>query len=417
MAKNTWRSNLRPASWRGVPFEVAGDDAEFGRHAVVHEFVQRDKPYIEDTGRKARRFKLDAWICAGPQNNFNPWPARDALIESVELGGIGTLVHPFYGSLRGHIVGLSVKQTSTQSGGMVGLSMEFVEAGEKDFKASTIADTRGSVDASAEGAYAAVEQEFGQAFTVDGAREFVLADAQAMVAQFKNTLRNVQQVGTLVAQVAAGNLGAIGIFNQPLALAQQITGIVRDLMQPDVLQLFDRVPVPAINTVGRNLQRSNQAAFVHLVQVASLVRSATLAADLGANSTRYSAASTALRNTPALITRTEMEAARQSVTRNITDELVALSSLQMYPQTQAALLQLRTDAVQHMTAEGEHLARTFTTSADAGTGWGGYMQSLRLAYRHYGVLSDDVINDRNRIPNPLFIASNAAVELLTEVTV
>jgi prophage DNA circulation protein len=414
--KDTWRDNLRPASWRGVPFEVAGDDAEFGRHVVVHEFVQRDKPYLEDTGRKPRKFKLDAWICAGPDNGFNPFPGRDALIDAVELGGIGTLVHPFYGSLRGHVLTLTVKQTSTQAGGFIAMALEFMEAGEKDFTASTIDDTRGRVGDSADSVYSVAETEFAGVFSIAGAREFVLNDAVGMMKQFRDVLQNIQRVSGVAGQLAQGNLGAIGIFAEPLSLARQITGIVRNLTQPQALRTFARPPVPPVNTVGRNLQRTNQAAFVHLVQVSSLARSAELAADLGANSARYSAESTATRDTPALITRTEMVAARQEVTGSITDEMVALSGLEIYPQTQAALLQLRTDTVQHMTAEGEHLARTFTTNVDEGTGWGGYMQTLVLAYRFYGVLSDDVINDRNHIPNPLFIQPGAAVELLTEVT-
>lgn len=414
--KNTWRENLRPASWRGIDFQVSGDESEFGRNVVVHEFVQRDKPFVEDLGRKTRKLKLDAWICAAPENNFNPWTIRDALIDAVEEGGIGTLVHPFYGSLRGHIPSLSVKQSSTQAGGMVMLGLEFVEAGEKDFKASTITDTRGQVADSADAVYGATEEEFGGSFSIEGAREFVLADAVGMMKQFRDVLLRVQQVGGLAAQVASGNLGAIGILAEPLSLARQITSIVRSMSQSSALQTFQRPAIPAVNTVGRNQQRANQAAFVHLVQVSSLARSAELAADLGANSDRFSAASTFVRSTPALITRDEMVAARQEVTGSITDELVALSGLQMYPQTQAALLQLRTDTVQHMTGQGEHLARTFMTNSCDGTGWNGYMQTLVLASRYYDVLSDDVINDRNRIPNPLFIEPGAAVQLLADVS-
>src|SRR5215207_3382694 len=110
--KNNWRDNLRPASWRGISFQVSSDDAEFGRNVAVHEFVQRDKPYVEDLGRKTRRNKVEAWICANEANNFNPWPQRDALIEAVERGGVGTLVHPFWGSMRGHVLTVSVKQAS-----------------------------------------------------------------------------------------------------------------------------------------------------------------------------------------------------------------------------------------------------------------------------------------------------------------
>lgn len=201
-----------------------------------------------------------------------------------------------------------------------------------------------------------------------------------------------------------------------LALADQVVAVIQSIDQPDALHSFVRAAIPAINTIGRNRQRLNSDAFVHLVQACALARSAELAADLGANSLRYSADSTLLRNTPALITRNEMVAARQAITESVTTELMQLSELRIYPETQAALLQLRTDTVQHMTAQGEHLARTFAAICCDGTSWGGFMQTLVLAYRHYGVLSDDVINARNDIANPLFIPPDSAVELLTDVT-
>ncbi|MES2685738.1 MAG: DNA circularization N-terminal domain-containing protein [Pseudomonadota bacterium] len=413
--KNNWRENLRPASWRGIPFQVSADDAEFGRNVAVHEFVQRDKPYVEDLGRKTRRNKIEAWICANEANNFNPWPQRDSLIEAVERGGVGTLVHPFWGSMRGHVPTISVKQASTQNGGMVVLLLEFVEAGEVEFRAQTFTDTAGRVKGSSQAVYTNVVEEFAKNFSIENVAGFVLTDAVAMMKQFTGTLSSIRRYSNLAAQVAAGNLGAIGIFAEPLSMARQVVSIISSLDQPAALHTFTRPPVPAVNTAGRVRQAANTAAFTHLVQASSVARSAELSADLGANSARYSAASTALRATPALITRTEMEAQRREITTTVTDELVQLSALNIYPDTQAALTQLRTDAVQHMTAEGEHLARTFKTTCCDGNSWNGYMPTLVLAYRHYGVLSDDVINDRNEVPNPLFLEPAASVELLAEV--
>lgn len=204
--------------------------------------------------------------------------------------------------------------------------------------------------------------------------------------------------------------------NEALVLAEQVVAIMRTIYKPESLLAFTRPSIPSINTTGRKRQRQNRDAFVHFVQSCALARSAELAADLGANSPRYSADSTLFRGTPALITRTEMIAARQQITETVTAELMQLSQLNIYPETQAVLLQLRTDTVQHMTVQGENLARTFTVSCCDGTGWGGHMQTLALAYRHYGVLSDDVINARNEIANPLFIPADAAVELLTDIT-
>jgi prophage DNA circulation protein len=413
--KNTFLDNLRPASWKGVPFQVKGDDSEFGRNIAVHEFVQRDRPYIEDLGRKTRKLTLDAWIAASKDNNFDPWPQRDALITAVESGGKGTLVHPFYGTLQGSLFNLKVKQASTESGGMIVLSMEFIESGELEFRATLIQDTQGRVSSSVERVYAAVQPEFATAFSTDGVQGFVVDDAVASMKQFRDALYAVRRGQNLVSQVANGNLGAIEVFAKPLELARDIVDVTRDVTDPQALHSFDRPTITRTNTAGRIQQAANQNAFVHLIRIASLARAAELASDLKAQSNRYSADSVYLRDTPALLTRNEMEALRRQIASSIMDELMLLSSLQIYPESQQALLQLRTDAIQHMTAEGETLARTFTTNCCDGTDWNSYMPTLVLAYGWYGVLSDDVINERNHIPNPLFIPPAAKVELLHAV--
>lgn len=164
---NTFLEHLRPASWRGVPFEVNGDDAEFGRRVVVHEYPQRDKPYVEDLGRKTRKFALDAWVCAHVDNGFDPWAARDALVAAIEEGDVGTLVHPFWGSLQGHISNVKVKQTSTVNGGYVNLQMDFVESGELEFRASAVADTEGQVFSAEAAVYEAAVTDFAVTFSND----------------------------------------------------------------------------------------------------------------------------------------------------------------------------------------------------------------------------------------------------------
>ena len=415
MTTNTWRENLRPASWRGVPFEVAGNEGEFGRNVAVHEFVQRDKPHVEDLGRKTRVFRMEAWICAGAQNGFNPWPQRDALIAAVEQGGIGTLVHPFYGSLRGHVTTIGVKESSSQLGGLVSLSMDFVEAGEREFRADVVEDTVGTVLGAADACYASVAEEFAMAFNTEDLPGFVLADAVDMVGQFLGVLAQSRKPPSLDSQIAVRNLSALGIYVKPQELAQQVVVIMREVSQPEAFRHFIRPPASAARTKGRDAQRMNIAAFVHLVQVSSLVRTAELGADLSSASERFAADSTLLRSTPQLITHAEMQVQRSETTQTFTEELLDLSGLQVYPATQQLLVELRTAVVQHMTATGEHLARTFMTTCCDGTSWNGYMPSIVLAYRHYALLTDDVINERNEIPNPLFIEPRAAVELLNEV--
>ena len=48
----TWE-NLRPASFRGVAFEVESHSESGGRRVELHEYPLRDTPYAEDLGKKS----------------------------------------------------------------------------------------------------------------------------------------------------------------------------------------------------------------------------------------------------------------------------------------------------------------------------------------------------------------------------
>jgi prophage DNA circulation protein len=72
----TWRTRMQPASFRGAGFLVEGHDGEVGRRLAVHEYPERDLPYAEDLGRKARVFKITGLVI-GPDYMAQ----RDALLD------------------------------------------------------------------------------------------------------------------------------------------------------------------------------------------------------------------------------------------------------------------------------------------------------------------------------------------------
>ena len=58
----SWREDLRPASFRGVPFLVDESHVVIGRRVVLHEYPLRDKPYAEDLG-KNREYREQFDFC------------------------------------------------------------------------------------------------------------------------------------------------------------------------------------------------------------------------------------------------------------------------------------------------------------------------------------------------------------------
>lgn len=167
-----FRENIRQASFRGVPFNVHGAQANFGRRTVTHEYPQRDKPYIEDLGKAAREFTIQAFVVGDDY-----FAKRDRLSGALEQGGPGTLVHPFYGSLNASVKSFTVTESSRE-GGMASFAITFFESGELQFPTQG-SDTKAQVGILAEEARAQIRKDFTQRFSLVGQPDFVTDDAKA----------------------------------------------------------------------------------------------------------------------------------------------------------------------------------------------------------------------------------------------
>lgn len=124
----SWRDRKRPASFRGVPFQVSENEALVGRRGVVNEFPGRDEPSTQDLGKRARRFTIQAFVI-GEDYDL----ARDRLIEAVELPGPGELVHPYYGQIRATVdpnTAVSIRESESALGEAV-IAITFVREGEQ----------------------------------------------------------------------------------------------------------------------------------------------------------------------------------------------------------------------------------------------------------------------------------------------
>lgn len=132
--RNPWRAILlaKPASWRGLVFNVETDGVSSGRRTVVHEYPKRNDPYAEDMGRHARRFQFTGYLIYRPSNPVYVYTQqRKKLYDALEQDDAGFLVHPvLYPS---GILAVCERFTMTESrerGGYTTFEMAFVEAGK-----------------------------------------------------------------------------------------------------------------------------------------------------------------------------------------------------------------------------------------------------------------------------------------------
>ena len=209
------KEKLRPASFRGVPFQVDSTEFEAGRRTQVHEYPQRDKPYSQDMGRATRHIEFDAFVVGADYVD-----KANALIGALEEYGSGTLIHPWFGSVR---VNIERPARVSFSGdlGLAKLQLAFVEAGELAFPSSaqsTAAQSRKAAEnletesvswfASAVAFANQVSNVAAQALTLYG-------QVLAFIANPAFALANMLGFGSLL-----GNLKSLSaLFGTPLSLA------------------------------------------------------------------------------------------------------------------------------------------------------------------------------------------------------
>lgn len=400
----SWRESYRPASFRGVPFFVAGHSATSGRRAVTHEFPGRDVPYTEDMGRQARQWTVDAYVIGEDYHT-----ARDRLIEAIEAPGPGELVHPYLGSLSVVCIGLTVGE-STREMRMATLSLRFAESGQPLYPGATEDPVR-AVSSAAVAAQDAAAAGFADAFTVDGFSSWVADAAAGVVGGLASALGALPILPTGSAQTVAAwadslallGSDAVSLVTTPATLAGRILGPLRGIAgvygsrSPAAYRALRAAYAPAtpVTTGTPALIQSDTNAR----QIAALVRQAAIL--------EHAALVVAESETgDGFATREEAVAVR--------DELAdAIDIEQEAPETDAAtfaaLGTARAAIVRHIPAAGLALPRVVTYTPRA------TLPSLVIAWALYADAERSIeIAARNRLRHPGFVPGGAPLQVLAD---
>lgn len=122
-----WVAQLRPASFRGVPFGVLASTGKFGRRNAVHEYPFRDTVWVEDLGRGPRRISVSGFMVGD-----DVIAQRERMIAATETAGPGELIHPSLGRLKVSTMDFSAEE-QWDRGRVIQLTFSFIEAGERVF--------------------------------------------------------------------------------------------------------------------------------------------------------------------------------------------------------------------------------------------------------------------------------------------
>jgi len=290
----SWRDQLQKASFRNVPFEVESDDATFGRRVEVHEYPQRDMPYAEDLGRKARERNLTAFVIGEDYMT-----KRDALLAAFEKAGSGELVHPYYGRMVVAVTDVRVSH-SFRDGGMCSFQISFIESGELAYPAAVNATSTQSLLA-ADALETNAIDDFTENFSVDSLPEFAVTDA---ITEFNEGLTSIDGALTSAGVVLSNPLSLLsddladlirtpgqlatrffGIFAKGNAVLSQISGLgdinainmLNSLTTLRLTSLFSQTYV-GDNTPTRARMVKNKNAINTMIRQALITQSAGMVA-------------------------------------------------------------------------------------------------------------------------------------------
>ena len=407
----TWRDQLQPASFRGVPFFVRSADTEEGRRGVLHEYPLRDDPFVEDMGRKAGEFTLEAIIVG--EDYF---PARDALRDALKQPGAGELVHPTLGRMQVALVApVRFVESLVDEGGMARFTLRFTETAENTQPAADT-NTAAVTDEAADVAESAAAEDFAEVFDVSDTPEFVGINAKELLGDALNAINaaragitpDLSVVGEFVNDLSAVGASLASLITTPATVATRIFGLYAGLrgaiQRPlDALAAMGRLfgwkskrPAPAATTPSRRVQAANRTAVESLVRRATVIEAARASARLDFKAPVTPGAPR--------ITYQQAIAIREQLADALEDE-AATASVAVFN----ALMDLRAAVVRDITARGADLPRLVTISMPA------TLPALVVAYRSFGDATREAeIVARNPIivRHPGFVPGGVALEVL-----
>lgn len=355
---------LRPASFRGVSFDVPDDENAFGNRVARYEYPGRDGAGHDPLGLSVEAFTLTAVIIGA---DF--LTAAAALRTALKKAGAGQLIHPHHGEKNVLVIDVR-EQHSSSAIGEVRFQITFEEYQEPEYPTSVI-DTASALGLSSSNLFATLEGEFNSFFN-GNIPDFLTADALTRVNSYANQLQG------LLAQGGVLNLIG-GVIPQWQSIGNGFAGSVVNLFS-SIANLAKPKAKPVIGTA--------RAVSATPRQVKGIMTAMVAASDVSIRD----------EGTPA----TSTGATRQ---RNATalDNLMRGAALaSMGAAARYATYESREEAVAFRQAAADRLS---SLRDDYGTA--GWDASWRVAGQQLAALSRD-INDRiGRLPRTLVIRPQA----------
>ena len=212
----TWRDEIRPASFRGIPFSVVSSDASFGRRIKIYEFIKKEATYIYDMGSAADDFALECYVIQNTDNDFNYFKNRDALIQACKQKGPGTLIHPYYGELNVRVNGKIKVKEAFKEGGIARITITFVNEGATKYPGKT-SNHNFAVDQSAFDAMNESLENFGNALNTAGS--FIENTIDSITNSIQRTITSIRSIKNAFSNIVSGTVDSLNTLIDTLGVA------------------------------------------------------------------------------------------------------------------------------------------------------------------------------------------------------
>jgi len=375
-----WKERLRPASWRSIAFFVDDSELAGGRKTVEHDFPQRNIPYIEDLGRRARTFNISAYVLG---ENYDR--QRDALLQACEQPGIGDLVHPRYGKIKAQITEPIRIRERNQDGRIAVFDLVFSQS-EDPTQPIIIKDTGTNLFDKINNAIDTVVNIFEAAYDVFQKAQNIIDDVSATVNNLTVALETIKRNGkkALTFQDNFQNL-----INNSLALiysAEDFANVIDNLLttDPSFDGILENLKLKDFQADQNIIEPNNKALNEYIRQMAVIG---------AANAT-----------TGTTLTNVVDAYAIRDLVSDALDSLMETADEPLY----SALYELRIAVIEDINARADQLPQLLIkTLVDS-------IPGLFLAYDLYeDTTRMQEIIDRNNIIHPGFVPGGIEIEVLS----
>lgn len=236
----SWKDNLRPASFRGVPFFIDTSNMTTGRNVALHEYLNRTEPYPEDMGQVPRNFRIDGHILGDDY-----FQTKDRLIRAAEQQGPGELIHPYFGTMQVQIGAFSVGEDN-KTGRIASISFQFYEAGTNVFP-DNLQDKEEIIFERSDALLDASKKEFDDKFSVADQPAFVVDSARLKVetlsALFESSTEGLVTGANKASELAFNSRNLIAESTDLLSAPSELSQRIIDsfvLLQDTLLDIVGR---------------------------------------------------------------------------------------------------------------------------------------------------------------------------------